>query len=309
MPHLPDEKFLSPSTTGDLIGRAIRVYRANIVRWAPLLVWPTICVLVGRVDYQYFFVTMQKGATASGGYGMISGALMVLFGKWLLAQKLLSFVRLSTGFSQTLSEAEAYLKKRRWTMIGLLILGAIMLVAVVILWALEIVASGVLIKFLPIPGMLATFFGVVGMSVSTIFIWFALGLSLSALACETGGAGDLLARGFTMASRHFFRTMFCGFVVYLTVNLLATPLWMPVMAGGMFEYLRSGPIAASQGLPIHWQIFVAAWETLIDMVTQPILCLAYGFYYYDLRLRNEGVDVLESLEALKLKQNALLDIP
>ena len=67
-------------------------------------------------------------------------------------------------------------------------------------------------------------------------------------------------------------------------------------------------MAATQGLPIQWQIFVAFWETVIEMVTQPILFLAFGFYYYDLRLRNEGVDVLESLEALKLKQNALLDI-
>lgn len=306
---MPDELILTPNTTGDLIGRAIRVYRANIATWAPLLVWPTICILIGRVDYQYFFVTMQKGASSFAGWGVLIGAIIVLFGKWLLVQKLLSFVRLSTGFSRSLSDAETYLKKKRWTMLGLLALGLIMLIAVIVLWALEIVAAGVLIKILPIPGILATFFGVIGMTISTIFIWLALGLSLAALACEKGGAGDLLARGFTMASRYFFRTMFCGFIVAFTVNLIAVPLWTPVMIGGMVEYLRTGPISPTQGLPVHWQIFVAAWETVIEMVTQPILCLAYGFYYYDLRLRNEGVDVLESLEALKLKQNALLDIP
>lgn len=157
-------------------------------------------------------------------------------------------------------------------------------------------------KILPLPGVLASLFGLFGMTVSAVFIWFSLGIALAALACEKGGASEVLGRGFSLASRYFFRTMFCGAVVYLSVNLIAMPLWIPVVAGGLVEYLRTGPITTPQGVPIYWQIFVASWETLIDMVTQPILCLAYGFYYYDLRLRNEGVDVLESLEALKLKQ-------
>ncbi|MDZ4837804.1 MAG: hypothetical protein SGJ27_28815 [Candidatus Melainabacteria bacterium] len=305
---LPDEQILSPQTTGDLIGRAIRVYRANIRQWAPLLIWPTVCVLIGRVIYQQSLVVLQKGAgpealLASG--GLFLALVIVVFGKWWLFQKQLSFVRLSTGFSATLDDALAFMKKRRWSMIWLMLLGGFMLTAVVVLWSLEIIAAGVLIKILPIPGILGTLFGVIGMSISTTFMWFALGLSLCALSCEKGSATDLLSRGFTLASKYFWRTMLCGLVMYLTVNLLATPLWMPVMVGGTIDYLVNGNMASSQGLPMHWQILVAAWETLVEMVTSPILCLAYGFYYYDLRLRNEGVDVLESLAALKLKQNAL----
>jgi hypothetical protein len=308
---LLEKKILSPQSTGDLIGRAVRVYRANLREWAMILLAPTICVLFGRVINQYCFVTLQKGTSleaplASIGLGL--GVIVVIIGKWWLVQKQLALVRLANGFSETLDDAVVYMGSRRWSLAGLTLLVAVIAVAVTTLWMFEVIASGILIKFAPLVGSLATIFGVFGMFVSTIFIIFAMMLAFSALACEKRSATEILSRGFTMASKYFFRTMLCGVVIQLTVYFIAMPLWSPVMVIGVIDYLRVGPTLAAQGLPMHWQVFVAAWETVVEMITQPIMSLAYGFYYYDLRLRNEGVDVLESIEALKLKQNALSDI-
>jgi hypothetical protein len=303
---LPDEQIVSPQSTGDLIGRAVRVYRANIRQWAPLLLWPTVCVLVGRVIYQasaaYF---QQDQSQVVIVVPLILGFTVVIMGKWFLLQKQLAFVRLTTGFSKTLDEAMTYTKRRKWAIAGVVALCLIIFTGVFMLWMLEIIAAGVLTKIIPVPAVIAMVLGFIGFIISSAFIMFALLLSLSALACENGTVTSLLSRGFTLSSKSFFRTLWCGLIASLTVNLIATPMWLPISLIGSLDALRAG--GTLQGLPMYWQVTIAAWETLIEMVTQPILFLAYGFYYYDLRLRYEGVDVLEALETIKLKQRALLE--
>ncbi len=37
------------------------------------------------------------------------------------------------------------------------------------------------------------------------------------------------------------------------------------------------------------------------MLCWPIMFIAFGYYYYDLRLRFEGIDVLTQLDQLRLK--------
>jgi len=258
--------------------------------------------------YQASVSLIQNQEQGAMGYtAMMVGFFVVITGKWYLLQKQLAFVRYATGFSPTLDDALAYLKKRKWAILGMSTLCGFIFVAVFMLWTLEIIAAGVLVKVLPGPALAAIIFGVVGFVISFVFIIIAFLLSLTALSCEPGNVTALLSRGFTLSSKSFFRTLFIGFVAAVTVNLIATPLWMPVMFIGAIDTVRTGGMQSGV-LPIHWQVVIAAWETLVEMVTQPILFLAYGFYYYDLRLRYEGIDVVETLDALKLKQQALLDM-
>ena len=303
---LPDEQNLNPQTIGDLVGRAVRVYRANIRQWAPLLLWPTITVLVGRVVYQTSAFSFQQNQSHLPSLGfLISGLGIVMLGKWWLCLKLLAFVRFSNRFAGTLDDAMSYMRRRKWTLAGIAILCLTIFSAVSVLWLLEIIAAAVLLKIALAPAIFAMVFGFLGLVVSFAFMIFAFFLSIVALACEDSGVTTLLSRGFTLSSKSFWRTMWCGLIAAITVNLLATPLWLPLSILGSLDAVRGAGMV--QGLPLHWQVTVVAWETLIEMITQPILLLAYGFYYYDLRLRYEGIDVLESLETIKLKQRALLE--
>jgi hypothetical protein len=303
---LPDPEILTPQTIGDLVGRAVRVYRANIRHWAPLLLWPTITVLIGRVIYQTSAFSFQQNQSQLPALGfLLSGLSIVIVGKWWLSLKLLAFVRLSNRFANSLDDAMSYMKRRKWKLAGIAVLCLTIFSAVSTLWMLEIIAAAVLLKISMIPAVFAMVFGFLGFVVSFAFIIFAFFLSIAALACEDSGVTTLLSRGFTLSSKNFWRTMWCGLIAAITVNLIATPLWLPISVLGSLDAVRAG--GAMQGLPLHWQVTVVAWETLIEMITQPILLLAYGFYYYDLRLRYEGVDVLECLETIKLKQRALLE--
>lgn len=298
---LPDELILTPQTTGDLVGRAIRVYRANLRQWAPMLLWPTICVLVGRVTYQASAASIQQTKTAFPAALLVFvGFTIIVIGKWFLLQKILAFVRLANGFSETLPDAVAYMRRRRFAIVGMFGLSVVVFLAICMLWTLEIIAGGVVAKAIPVLAVLAILFGFIGFFVSVVFMVFAFLLSLSVLACEDGSPPAILSRGFSLSSKRFQRTIGCGLFAALTVNLLAIPMWLPISVIGSLDAIRlAGQVP---GLPLYWQVVISMWETLIEMVTGPILFLAYGFYYYDLRLRYEGVDMLDALETIKLKQ-------
>ncbi len=311
---LPDELLISPQTTGDLIGRAIRVYRRNMVHWAPLLILPTAVVLAGRIIYQLFAPLLEKDPL-TGYLGIALAIAVILVGKWWLLIKQLSFVRLATGFASSLQQSSLDIGKRKWHILGIFAIWLLTLGAISTLWVLEILAATVFMKVVILPALLAMFLGVVGFFISIAFLIFALFLSFSALACEKSAVSAYLSRGFSMASKTFLRTMACGIAIGLSINLLATPLWIPVSVAGALDAFRTGDnlshaanLSHAVNIPLHWQLFLSVWETLIEMITQPIYCLAFGFYYYDLRLRFEGIDLTEALANLKLKQPPLLDL-
>lgn len=298
---LPDELILTPQTTGDLVGRAIRVYRANLRQWAPMLLWPTICILVGRVTYQASAALIQQTKMAFPATLLVFvGFIIIVIGKWFLLQKILAFVRLANGFAETLPDAIAYMRRRKFAIVGMFGLGVVVFLAICMLWTLEIIAGGVLSKAIPVLAALAMLFGFLGFFVSVVFMVIAFLLSLSVLACEDGSPTTILSRGFSLSSKRFLRTIGCGLFTALTINLLAIPLWLPISVLGSLDAIRLG--GHIPGLPLYWQVLISMWETLIELVTGPILFLAYGFYYYDLRLRYEGVDMLDSLETIKLRQ-------
>lgn len=302
-----DEHIIRPQTTGDLIGRAIRVYRVNLMQWAPLLLFPTLLAVLGQAVIQATSALTQKnndiGQLIPALLGMLLSFVVMLIGYWILLLRQLAFVRLANGFSDNLNDALAYVKKRQLTIFGICLLGTFILFAVVVLWFLELIAAAVLIKFFAALSTLAMIFGLIGLMVSAMFVVYALTISLAALACEGGDAAALLSRGFSMGSKCFFRTMYIGFVLNIILRLLTTPLWLPIAIFFVIDAVRLGTdfsgLAATQ--PIYWQVIATAWQTLIEMVTWPIMFLAFGYYYYDLRLRFEGVDVLAQLDQLKLK--------
>ncbi len=305
---LPDELLISPQTTGDLIGRAIRVYRRNMLRWAPLLILPTVVVLIGRVIY-HVSAPLIKTDTWTAILGICLAVAVVLTGKWWLLIKLLSFVRLTTGFASSLQQASVDIRSRKWQIAGIFGIWLLVLTAVSSVWILELIAATVLLKVIVLPALLAVFLGVLGFFMTTAFLIFALFLSFVTLACEKEGVSAYLSRGFGMATKSFLRTLVCGIAIGITVNALAMPLWIPVSLAGALDAIRTGnTLSSATTIPIHWQVMLSVWETLIEMITQPIYCLAFGFYYYDLRLRFEGIDLTEALANLKLKQPPLLDL-
>jgi hypothetical protein len=94
-------------------------------------------------------------------------------------------------------------------------------------------------------------------------------------------------------------------MIWLTVFVIATPLWLPIWLVLGVDMVRLGPEAfTGTSVPLHWNLILSVWESLIDMICAPVSYLCYGFFYYDLRLRSEGVDLVQNLDTLKLQKDA-----
>lgn len=293
---------------GDLIGRAIRVYRINVIEWAKVLIWPTVAITLGRGMVAAGAAGIGKDMSMQGIAMlvlMLLGMGVTLIARWFLVVRILSFVRLSTGFAQNLTEAVAYTKKRMWSILGVIVLTISVAMAVVTLWLLEIVASIFLYNVIVIPAIIGIVAGVIGIVVSLGFVFIAMEVALCAMACEQGSITTLISKAFAMCSKVVFRALGAGFMIWLTVFVLATPLWLPIWLVLGVDMVRLGPEAfTGNSVPLHWNLLLSVWESLIDMVCAPISYLCYGFFYYDLRLRSEGVDLVQNLDALKSEKDA-----
>ena len=103
----------------------------------------------------------------------------------------------------------------------------------------------------------------------------------------------MVSRGFKLAGKSIFRTLGLGTLICMTAYFISFPLWIPPFVLIGLDAIRIGADLnlASSDMPIHWQVLSSAWEPLVEMIISPITFLAYGFFYYDLRLRQEAVDV------------------
>ena len=69
------------------------------------------------------------------------------------------------------------------------------------------------------------------------------------------------------------------------------------------EFFRHGMsaehLADPTKVPMYILVLTQAWESLVNMLLWPVTWLTYGLYYYDLRVRQEGLDVLQNLRLLE----------
>lgn len=295
------EKTLS---VGDLTGRAIRVYRLNFKTWIPLLIWPTIICVLGRVVMQGSFAAMAEGdnsmAAAGFAFAALVGSAVWMVSKWVILVRQLAFVRLANGFSDSLKESLEFVQKRQWAVLGATVLVSFILLAVAGLWLLELIASGLLYKrdtIRAITSSVGLLFGLTAGTISCSFIYCVMFVVYAGIACESTSMTSMISRGFKLSGKAVFRTLCLGTLLWITTYFIAIPLWLPPFALIGLDALRMGAdFNLSKEIPMHWQVFSSAWEPLVEMVIWPITFLAYGFFYYDLRLRQEAVDVDLKLE-------------
>ncbi|MBI1269642.1 hypothetical protein GC174_04335 [bacterium] len=293
-------------SVGDMIGRAIRVYRLNLRSWVPILIWPTIICMVGRVLFQgataYIPVVegklpLQIGLAAAAFVGLT----IWFLAKWVIIVRQLAFVRIANGFSDSLTEALDYMKSRQWSVAGIFVVLSFIMSAVGGLWLLELIASGMLYKRDTLLALVSTTglgFGFIVGFLSLSFIYYVQFIILSGIACEKIGLTAMISRGFKLASKAVFRTLYLGLMISLTVYFISIPLWLPPLLLIGLDALRVGAdLNLAEEIPIFWQVISSAWEPLVEMIIWPISSLTFGYFYYDLRLRQEAVDVILHLDA------------
>jgi hypothetical protein len=114
-----------------------------------------------------------------------------------------------------------------------------------------------------------------------------------------------MAEGFFLTLHSFFRSFAFLIVNSTLVTLVVYPLLLPmILIMGGYMIIRGAASGVPEtSLPMYLQVFNSVWETAINMIIGPIYYLAFTLYYCDLRMRREGLDLIERLDDMEEAEN------
>lgn len=301
-----------PQSVGDLIGRSFRLYRSHLSLLFRILIGPTTVAACGALGVQFFLSKLMESTAARTDvlpYAVIGiSFIVVLIAKWILTIRQLALVRMAAGFDSNYATAHTWLNKRKWRVLLLAsaIFGATVLVVGV--WTIELVLATQLLKGNTAETLLASaglLLAPIGTAFSILLIMLLSFITFSAFACEDQRLSTIINRGFSLAFGDFWRTVAFGLLLYATVVFTTIPLSLPLVAASAFDMYQHSLTSSADydgyQMPLHLMVVSHVWEALINMLLWPVAFMAFGLFYHDLRLRQEGLDIRKELDVLERK--------
>jgi hypothetical protein len=311
--HLP----LEPLGAGDLVDRAIRLYRrhfSTLIRIAapPVVIYSFGWVLVG-ISWRDLWVTSESSSLGlymlillAGFMLGVGGSLFMMIVMGGAARNLVSHLL----WNEPVSVKTTYVnvKSRFWSLLGATILVGIILVIVffVIFYAYAIVLA-VAFAGLALLAIVSTPLFIVGMIiVGTIitlaalwlFFWIAGRFAYvpQIILIEGKGTFDAIGRSNTLAkgnaSRLLTMFIFSLFTSYSVMMILvAILLW--------FGYWNGIELSHQELWPRWYTIAYQVLGQSASIVIAPVFMLGLSLLYVDARVRHEGYDI-ELLAAKRL---------
>lgn len=295
---------------GDLIGRAIRLYRQNFLIIVQVLLLPSAGATLGKIGLQWGLIHIKETSIfLPAVLCMAIGFALSLWFLWVLTLRQVGLVKLLESDGLSFSVAYQAVKKRGWAIFFIFLLTHLMVFANVALFIAELVVLAVAANvasinhvFLAVMGMLGFVGGCVGAVYATLFTFVAF----ASVALTNQKFGPLLKETFALLGRDLKRASW--FVILLSIGLAAMvpPLTLPLMGLTLVDAMK--PRAAAEAWLGNGQyslftlVVAQSWESLINMVIWPIMFFAHGLLYRDLKMRQHASDLLLELERLEIKR-------
>ncbi|MBP9094623.1 hypothetical protein KBI23_26625, partial [bacterium] len=144
-----------------------------------------------------------------------------------------------------------------------------------------------------------------------LFVSVVSHMSLSSMAIEKDDLGTIISHSLSLSSRSFVRSILFYLLTTSAIALLAYPLSLPliiILIGySVSQGIISGTHQSATELPIYLQIISQVWEQLVSMIVTPISFTCFGLYYCDLRMRQEGLDLIEKVELMQAENSTELE--
>ncbi|MFQ3581047.1 MAG: hypothetical protein SNJ67_04170 [Chloracidobacterium sp.] len=308
LPSLRQLADLEPLSTGDLIDRAVQVYRRNFAPLLYLAILPVLASCVGTLLIAYTSTGLRESvatlpviiAGLSLGYFLtyIISPLLLMLITGGLTRTVADFVMLDTPIS--FRRTWRLIRSRLWALIWAQILGSVLfwmalaglvLVEFFLLWVMILVA---LLLFGYLPPMVAS-----PLLVLLIMVIVALGfvsycavvaqvaLIPSVVMIEGRRGWESIVRSLQLARGTIWRitqiTLFDMAIASSVISAIGIPIVIYVILNGDFDDLTRTPT---------WFILAANLaDQLGKLVTLPMSTIAYCLLYFDMRVRREGYDV------------------
>jgi hypothetical protein len=323
-----NDLHLVPLGAGDLIDRAVRLYRRHLLTLMRIAAPP---VVVSAIGWVMWTIGIREVANTPSTGALVSYVLLLIGAIGvILTGKLLSLIVMG-GASRNLvmhllwndpvlaRTTYAAVKSRFWGLLGAGILVMFWLIAAAFLGFIgaELIVGIMAVMIFAIsslaPEWLLAIIGIIGaMVVTVVFCWlffFMVGKVAyipQVLLVEGKGVFESLSRSFALAKGNARRVMamtfFITFATYSALMILVIPL-------GWYGYLNGidpSPWSAAQW-PVWYAIGYGIMEPLSSILLAPVWMLGMSLLYVDERVRHEGYDI-ELMASQKLPEMPPVDV-
>jgi type III secretory pathway component EscS len=309
---------LAPLGAGDLIDRAVRLYRRHLFILIRTAAPPVIVAALGGILVSIGFrqaVSVSETSEVFFYIGLLLVGVVIAFGGHLFTLVVMG------GSTRNLVahllhndpvSAKATYQAVRARFGGLVVASLIVLMWIgfssgtaVVVWytIVAFVAFGALLLSNVAPIWLCIIIGVIGGAAATVvllwlffFIAGRVAYVPQVMLVEGRGVFEAFSRSFTIARGNVRRlmamTLFTTFATYSAMMILLVPL-------GWYGYLNGiNPLISAQW-PAWYQISYSVLVTLSSILLAPVWMLGLSLLYVDERVRHEGYDI-ELLAAQQL---------
>ncbi|MDQ2937577.1 MAG: hypothetical protein M3R67_08715 [Acidobacteriota bacterium] len=310
--NLTPELSLVPLGAGDLIDRAIRLYRRHLSVLIRIAAPPVFVSAVGSVlwtiSWRGFFSTPSETEFLLYVFMAFAGAALLLGGH------IFSLIVMG-GASRNLvthllwnepvlaRTTYAAVRSRFWSLLGATIIMVLWLgVAGVVAffgWYIVVifVSLGAVVSAQWAPVWLTAFVGVVGfLAASAVALWlffFMAGRVVyvpQVMLVEGKSVFESISRSFSLAKGNVRRlmamTFFITFATYSALMILVIPLAALAWVNG----ITLSPFSAAEW-PVWYSIIYSVLEPLSSILLAPVWMLGFSLLYVDERVRHEGYDI------------------
>lgn len=319
---------IAPLGAGDLIDRAIRLYRQHFFVFIRIATPPVIVVAIGSV----LTSVSARYLVATSDTLSLAGAVLMLFaGVCVSVVGYLFSVIVMGGATRNLvthllrnepvsaRATYAAVRSRFWSLLGasvlvmlwVMITGSVTFVA----WYLASITFGIvaiaMAQVAPI-GLLVTLIIIVVLAVGLLAAWFFFFLFgrivyvPQAIMVEGKGVFAAVGRSFSLAKGNVRRLMamflFTVFAFYAALAILVIPLG----AYGWVSGVDLSPLNQSEW-PVWYAISNGVITETIHILLAPIWMLGLSLLYVDERVRHEGYDI-ELMAARQLPEMPKTDV-
>ena len=324
---ITNQLTLAPLGSGDLIDRAIRLYRQHFLILVRIAAPP---VIVAAAGWTLFTISVRRIFNSPESSELALYLLLALVSIGLLISGYLFTLIVMGGAARNLvahllrndpvSARATYraVRSRFWGLLGaacvVLIWICIAATAAFIAWymvVILVVLFGALALSWAVPAWLSFIVGALGFLAVTILALFVFFFIVGRVAyvsqvmlVEGKGVFEAFSRSFSLARGNVKRlmamTLFTTFATYSALMILLIPL-------GWYGYLNGvDPMNAAQW-PAWYSISYSVLGTFSSIMLTPVWVLGLSLLYIDERVRHEGYDI-ELMAARQLGELPKVDV-
>ena len=305
----PPAGLLRPLGFGELFDRAVTLYVRNFLAFSGIVLVPLLPLGIvlyfidaGQTGQMSAILDAMRGKhpldpitaqVSSSYYGWLALLifLTLLLVPFALNAVALGVARLYMGFPVDARACYVAALRRFWPTIGLIVMWIVILSsaygALVVLVAIFVGIGIAILSSVQAAAIVMIAIGAL-LGIAMVGVMVQLGMAMNfamySLVIENRGVFDSIGAGFSriFSRAEFWRSMlfaFCAGLIYFAGALAA---------GGF------GLIA----LVLHWPVLTVLVETVTRTVLYAFGVVLFAVYYYDVRIRREGLDVEAGLQSL-----------